>query len=87
MMEKTALKKYFDAVISAENVKIGKPDPEIYIKIFCKLKVDPGEVVVVEDNENGILAATLSGAHVLRVENPNQVTFERVLNFIDEVVG
>jgi len=87
MMEKTALKKYFDAVISAENVKIGKPDPEIYIKIFRKLKVNPGEVVVVEDNEHGILAATLSGAHVLKVENSNQVTFERISNFIDEVVG
>ena len=85
MMEKTSLKKYLDSVISAENVVNGKPDPEIYVKIFEKLLVDPCEVVVIEDNVNGIIAATQAGAHVLRVENPSEVNIDRILSFIEEI--
>ena len=85
MMEKTSLKKYLDSVISAENVVNGKPDSEIYVKIFEKLLVDPCEVVVIEDNVNGIIAATQAGAHVLRVENPSEVNIDRILSFIEEI--
>jgi beta-phosphoglucomutase len=85
MMEHTALKKYLDFIISAEDVVNGKPDPEIYTKLFLKLGVDPCAVVVVEDNENGVVAATKSGAHVLRVESPREVNIEAVLSFIEEL--
>ena len=85
MMEKTSLKKYLDEVISAENVVNGKPDPEIYIKIFEKLDVNPCEVVVVEDNENGIDAATQAGAHVLKVQNPGEVNIDLILGYIEEI--
>jgi HAD superfamily hydrolase (TIGR01509 family) len=87
MMEKTSLKKYLDAVVSAESVVNGKPDPEIYLKIFEKLAVDPCHVVVVEDNENGIIAATEAGAHVLKVEDPSEVNIDRILSFIEEIEG
>ena len=85
IMEKTYLKEYLDAVISAENVRNGKPDPEIYTTIFKTLGVEASEVIVIEDNDNGILAATSSGAHVLKVENPNQVNFESIEIFISEL--
>ena len=85
MMEKTALDKYLDVIISAENVKMGKPDPEMYIKMIEQLSVCPCEVVVVEDNENGVIAATLAGAHVLRVSNPSEVNIDKVLSFIEEL--
>jgi beta-phosphoglucomutase-like phosphatase (HAD superfamily) len=87
MMEKTSLKKYLDSVISAENVVNGKPDPEIYVKIFEKLAVDPCHAVVVEDNENGLAAATKAGAHVLKVEDPSEVNIDRILSFIEEIEG
>jgi beta-phosphoglucomutase-like phosphatase (HAD superfamily) len=47
--------------------------------------VNPCEVVVVEDNENGIIAATLAGAHVLKVDSPEEVTIDRILSFIEEI--
>ena len=37
MMEKSALDKYLDIIVSAENVTAGKPDPEIYVKIIFSL--------------------------------------------------
>jgi HAD superfamily hydrolase (TIGR01509 family) len=85
MMEKTCLKKYLDSVISAESVTNGKPDPEIYLRIFKNLAVNPCEVVVVEDNENGIIAATKAGAHVLKVESPDEVNIDLILSFIEQI--
>ena len=38
-----------------------------------------------EDNENGVTAATLAGAHVLRVSNPTEVNIDRVLSFIEKL--
>ena len=85
MMEYTALQEYLDFIISAENVEHGKPNPEIYTKIFFHLGVNPCEVVVVEDNENGVVAATKSGAHVMRVANPSEVNLEAILDFIEDL--
>jgi beta-phosphoglucomutase-like phosphatase (HAD superfamily) len=85
MMQKTALDRYLDEVVSADSVVTGKPSPEIYQKIFQKLDVSPCNVVVLEDNENGIEAATTAGAHVLRVKNPSEVDFDRIRVFIQEL--
>jgi beta-phosphoglucomutase len=85
MMEKTCLNRYLDSVISAESVVNGKPDPEIYLKIFDNLDVKPCEVVVVEDNENGISAATDAGAHVLKVRSPAEVNIDTIRDFIEGI--
>lgn len=85
MMEKTALSEYLDVVVSAENVTQGKPSPEIYQKIFSDLKLEACQVVVVEDNENGIKAASLSGAHVFEVEDPSMVSIDLIRTFINKI--
>jgi beta-phosphoglucomutase-like phosphatase (HAD superfamily) len=85
MMQKTALDRYLDEIVSAENVAIGKPAPEIYEKIFEKLSIAPCRAVVIEDNQNGIEAATKAGAHVLKVRNPSEVDLDRIRNFIEEI--
>jgi beta-phosphoglucomutase len=85
MMQKTALDRYLDAFVSADSVAVGKPSPEIYKVIFSILAVAPCKVLVIEDNENGIKAATQAGAHVLRVSGPSEVDLERISNFILEL--
>ncbi len=85
MMKKTSLERFLDEIVSAEEVAVGKPSPEIYEKIFEKLTVAPCNVIVIEDNENGIKAATESGAHVLRVSDPSEVDIELIRAFISEV--
>ena len=85
MMEKTALDQYLDDFVSAEDVTNGKPSPEIYEKIFNRLGVDPCKVLVIEDNDNGVKAATQAGAHVLKVSNPSEVDLQRISNFISEL--
>ena len=53
----------FDALINGRDIKNNKPAPDIYLKGAELLKVDPSECLVVEDAENGILAAKAAGMH------------------------
>lgn len=78
MMERSDLLQYLDVIVSNEDVARGKPDPEMYVKAMATLGVEPWEVVVVEDNENGVRAATAAGAHVLVVGGPEDVTLDAI---------
>jgi len=85
MMEKSGLATYLDFIISNQDVKHGKPDPEMYNKAISKLELKPNECLIVEDNENGIKAALASGANLLKVENPNDVHYYNIINRIKEL--
>ncbi len=78
MMLKSNLSDYLDVIMSNQDVRKGKPDPEIYVNTMCRLDVKPQECLVVEDNENGIRAARGAGAHVMVVDSVNDVTLENV---------
>ncbi len=85
MMDYAKLTQYFDCMISNQDVKNSKPDPEIYCRAMNLLNVKPNECLIVEDNENGIKAANASGGHVLIVRDVNEVTYEAVKNKIYEI--
>ncbi|WP_242456545.1 HAD family hydrolase [Vibrio mediterranei] len=85
MMDKAALAEYLDFYLSNQDVVKGKPDPEIYNLAIRKLGLQPEECVIVEDNENGLKAARASGAHVLKVDTVNDVTYDAITEFINKV--
>lgn len=85
MMEKAHLTRYLDVMLSNQDVKNGKPDPEIYLKAMEKLGLEPHECLVVEDNENGIRAARASGAHVLVVREVTDTNFDNIHNEIQTI--
>ena len=82
MMEKSALAKYLDAVVSNQDVAHPKPDPEIYSKAMQLLGASPKETLILEDNPHGIRAAKASGAHVMVVTDPREVTWDRIVDHI-----
>ncbi len=78
MMQKSGLDRFLDTMVSNEDVKKGKPDPEIYLKATELLGVTPCECLVVEDNENGIKSARDAGCHVMVVRDVFDVTDENI---------
>ena len=58
---------YFEVIVSGQDVRHSKPDPEIYIKTADKLGVHPSECLVIEDAPNGIEAAVKAGMDVIMV--------------------
>jgi beta-phosphoglucomutase len=69
------LLNYFQAVISAEDVEQGKPEPEIFLKVLAKLnagvsqQIEPADCVVIEDSKEGIRGARRAGMKCLAVTN------------------
>ena len=57
ILEKTQLRKYFEAVSDGNNISKSKPDPEVFVKAAHFLSVKPEECAVVEDAVSGINAA------------------------------
>jgi HAD superfamily hydrolase (TIGR01509 family) len=71
------LRDYFSAVVSAEDVAAGKPDPEIFLKALAQLNlrsangrpIHPAECVVIEDSKEGVRGAQRAGMKCLAVTN------------------
>ncbi|MDD4690620.1 MAG: HAD family phosphatase [Eubacterium aggregans] len=61
----SGFQEYFAARITASDVVVCKPDPEIFLKAAEALEVTPGECLVIEDSYNGILAAKAAGMRCL----------------------
>lgn len=57
----------FDLIFTGQDVKDGKPSPEIYERTMEKLQVDPLDTLIFEDSEVGILAAKNSGAYFMKI--------------------
>ncbi|ACM63666.1 HAD family hydrolase [Campylobacter lari] len=83
MMQKASLDIYLDFYISNEDVRKGKPDPEMYNKAIERMNLYPKECMIIEDNENGIKAARASGANVMIVEEITEVNYENILRHIN----
>lgn len=83
MMEKSNLITYLDFFLSNQDVTKAKPDPEIYTTAIKRLGLNPTEVMVVEDNHNGIQAATAAGANVMKVETVYDVNYENIVRHIN----
>jgi beta-phosphoglucomutase family hydrolase len=61
MLRALHLTRYFDAIVSSEDVAHGKPDPEVFLTAAARLDVGPSRAVVVEDAAAGIEAARRAG--------------------------
>jgi beta-phosphoglucomutase-like phosphatase (HAD superfamily) len=68
-LEITGLKKYFDIIVTANDVGSYKPDPVTFLKCAELMKVDPPYVEVFEDSELGIQAAHNAGMIVTDVRS------------------
>lgn len=60
----------FDEVVTADDVAIGKPAPDIFLKAAKLLGVAPEKCLVLEDAPAGVMAAQLAGMAVISVPAP-----------------
>jgi len=74
-----------DYIISNEDVQNSKPHPEMYWRAISKMGCLPSETLIVEDSPYGLLAASRSKAHVLRVKNPTEVTYTNIFKKLTEI--
>jgi len=69
VLEVSGLASSFQATVSSEEVARGKPAPDVYLEVACRLDVDPAEAAAVEDSASGIRSAHAAGMHVIAIPN------------------
>ena len=70
VLEKLNISNYFDAVITGEDVKNSKPEPDVFLKAVEILGSIPENCVVIEDSSHGVLAAKRAGMYCIAYNNP-----------------
>lgn len=75
--------EYVDYFISNEDVLKPKPYPEMYQKCMIRAGVTCKETLIIEDSHIGRTAALNSGAHLLPVENPDDLSLNKIEEYIN----
>ncbi|NOX71287.1 MAG: HAD family phosphatase [Candidatus Micrarchaeota archaeon] len=77
VLDKFRLREYFDAIVSGDDVKKGKPNPEPYLVTAKRLGMKPDECLVLEDSEKGIESAKAAGCRCIAIPSPNTLPQDR----------
>lgn len=76
LLDKAKIRDFFIDIVSVEDVKRAKPDPEIVEKAVEKLGIQASECLMLEDSFNGIIASHNAGVDVIMVPDLLQPTAE-----------
>ncbi|MHC4678876.1 MAG: HAD family hydrolase [Planctomycetota bacterium] len=95
MLDEAKLRHFFAVIVSAEQVKKGKPSPEGFLLTLLKLNkkrhppIAAGECIVIEDSRWGLEAGNAAGMHTIAVTNSyeaDQLTLaEKVVAKLNEL--
>lgn len=91
-LENTGLENVFDAIVSGDQVTHSKPEPDIFQMVCRILNVAPEDALVLEDSENGILAASRAKIPVICIPDmkyPDKEFADKttaILSSLEEVI-
>jgi len=77
---------YFSGFIGKEDVTQNKPNPEPYLIAYSTFNLNPIECLILEDSVSGIESAKGSGGNVLEILNVNDVSLNKILNYINKTL-
>jgi HAD superfamily hydrolase (TIGR01509 family) len=83
----SGIEEFFSATVSGEEVRRGKPAPDVYLSAAASLGVDPAACAAVEDSTAGLRSAAAAGMLVVAVPNREFPPAEDALAGADLVLG
>lgn len=88
VLDGLGIRKYFDAIVSADDVAYSKPNPETWLKCAGKLNLSPSECLVFEDSPKGAESALNAGIRCIIITNLHNKeefgAYKNVIGFIDD---
>jgi HAD superfamily hydrolase (TIGR01509 family) len=66
-LDRTGIRRFFDLIVTGEEVQRGKPHPDIYLRTAKKLEMAPEACLVIEDALAGVAAAKAANMHVAAI--------------------
>jgi HAD superfamily hydrolase (TIGR01509 family) len=93
VLEEAGIADEFKATVSSEEVRAGKPAPDVYLEAARRLDADPSSSVAIEDSTNGIRSAHAAEMTVIAVPNrdfppeaDSLALAARVLDSLEELI-
>jgi beta-phosphoglucomutase len=71
VLELIGLQPFFTAMVTAEDVQRGKPDPQVFVTAAARINREPRNCIVFEDAHVGIEAGLAAGARIIAVATTN----------------
>lgn len=66
-LSELGIQNYFDAIVTGDDVPVGKPDPSIYRLVAGRLHENPKQLLAFEDAVSGVQAALSAGLRCVGV--------------------
>ena len=81
-VKQTRTDKYFDKsrIFTAEMVKNGKPEPDLFLYAASKMGYNPQDAIVVEDSTVGVMAARRAGIKAIAMRDVKRI----LVDFLDK---
>lgn len=88
LLKKTKIIDKFDVIVDGNDIKNGKPDPEVFVLARDRLKLKTSECIVVEDSLVGIEAAHNGGFDSIGISEATKSQFVTYkVKSIDEIIN
>lgn len=84
-LEQRGLRENFQCVLGSDDVRVTKPDPDLFLSVLDCLEVRAQQAIAFEDSPHGVTAAKRAGLYCVAVPNP--VTQQLSLDHADLVLG
>jgi beta-phosphoglucomutase len=88
VLDNLHIRHYFKAIVSADDVAVSKPHPEVFIKAAQLLNVDPKDCIVFEDAPKGVEAAANAGMQTVVITTTHEqkefAEYKNVIAFVKD---
>jgi HAD superfamily hydrolase (TIGR01509 family) len=86
VLDRAGIAADFRLTVSSEEVRAGKPAPDVYLEAAKRLSVEPSNCAAIEDSTNGIRSADAAGMTVIAVPNRDFPPDPEALRLADAVL-
>jgi len=77
----------FDSICTAEDVSMGKPAPEAFLRALAQHNAQPGDALVFEDADSGMAAAAAAGVDAVRIVGLDPEGGEATWPILNDALG
>lgn len=91
-LRQTGISEYFSYIVGGNEIQRSKPEPDIFLAACAHFQIAPEQALVLEDSENGVLAAERAGIPVVCIPDlrmPRKEVLEKaaLLSSATEVIS
>jgi beta-phosphoglucomutase len=88
VLDNLHIRHYFKAIVSADDVAVSKPHPEVFLKAAQLLHVDPKDCIVFEDAPKGVESAANAGVQTVVITTTHEqkefAEYKNVIAFVKD---